>query len=93
MNADLTFDKYTQAQFAPPPVSILNAINCATERKAGLLKKVFTKKDKPKTMELELDSTATAPEEEKGFFKRLFKRRTKEEKEERKKKRKEKRGG
>jgi len=92
MNADMAFDQYTQAQFAPPSVAILNAINCATEKNTGLIKKVFTRGGKPKAMELKIDSTQTGAEEKDGFLKRLFNRRTKEERkkdrEERRKKRK-----
>ncbi len=93
MNADVSYALYTQAQFPPPSVSVLNAINCAPEKKTGLIKRVFSNNEKPKAMDLDLDSTARAPEKKEGFFKKLFKRRSKEEKEKRKEERKKKRKG
>lgn len=93
LNADLGYALYSQAQFPPPSVRVLNAISCAPEKKAGLFKRAFANNDKPRAMELDIDSTAKAPEKKEGFLKRLFRRKSKEEKEERKKKRKEKRKG
>ena len=88
MSKDLGFDKYTQARFAPPSVSILNRIDCKPEKPAGALKRVFTNNDKPKPMTLEIDSIQQAPKEKRGFFKRLFGGKDKKEKKEKKNRRK-----
>lgn len=77
MNRDIAFDRYTQATFAPASIKILNTMNCAPEKETGLIKKILTRTDKPKPMEIKVDSTQTEPEKKDGFLKRLFRRKKK----------------
>ncbi|GAB5527871.1 MAG: transglycosylase domain-containing protein [Roseivirga sp.] len=84
MNRDINFDRYTQATFAPPPIKVLNMMGCAPEKESGLIKKIFTRTDRPKPMEIKVDSTQTEPEKRDGFLKRLFKRKDKKDKKKKK---------
>jgi penicillin-binding protein 1A len=77
MNRDIAFDRYTQATFAPPSIKILNTMNCAPEKETGLIKRILTRTDKPKPMEIKVDTTRTEPEKKDGFLKRLFRRKKK----------------
>lgn len=84
MNQDVSFDRYTQARFAPPSVAVLNSIGCAPEKKDGLLKRVFTNNEKPKSLELKVDTTQAEPQKKEGFLKRLFKRKDKKKRDKKK---------
>ncbi len=84
MNRDINFDRYTQATFAPSSIDVLNMMSCAPEKKQGMIKKIFTRTDKPKPMEIKVDTTLAEPKKKEGFLKRLFKRKDKKD---RKKKR------
>lgn len=77
MNRDLNFDRYTQARFVPASLKVQNLIGRNPEKKTGLVKKIFTRTDRPKPMEIKVDTTQTAPEKRDGFLKRLFKRKDK----------------
>jgi len=79
MNASSQFDRYTTAEFPPPALKVLNALNCNTEKEAGFFKRIFSDPAKPKISALKLD-TVKVEEKKPGFFKRIgniFKRKKK----------------
>lgn len=79
LNRSYGFDRYTGAQFPPPPMRIAESLNCNLEKAPGFFSKIFTNPDKPKISGLSID-TATAEQKKPGLFKRignLFKRKKK----------------
>lgn len=84
MNRDINFDRYTQSRFAPPSIKIMNMMSCAPEKESGIIKKIFTRTDKPKPMEIKVDSTLSEPKKKEGFLKRLFKRKDKKDRKKKK---------
>lgn len=77
MNSVKKFDYITHAEFPPPSIEVLNKMSCVTTTKDGLIKRVFTNENKPKTMEFE--NVQTKPKKKDGLFskvKKLFKKKT-----------------
>lgn len=77
MNRDMNFDRYTQATFAPPSIKVLNIMGCAPEKGPGVIKRIFGRTDKPKPMEIKVDTTQSTSKKKDGFLKRLFRRKDK----------------
>lgn len=84
MNRDINFDRYTQARFVPSSINVLNMMGCAPEKKQGMIKKIFTRTDKPKPMEIKVDTTLAETKKKEGFLKRLFKRKNKKDRKKKK---------
>lgn len=78
------FERYTEARFPPPSIGIQNLLNCAPEKRSGLLNRVFADNDKPKISEFKLKTkTADEPKKKEGLFKKIgniFKRKDKKKK-------------
>ncbi len=83
MVADPGFDRYTASRFPPPSTAILNALNCAPEKKNGLLNRVFTDNEKPKVTRFKYEAQTVTPKKKEGILKKignLFKRKDKKKK-------------
>ncbi|MEC7753968.1 transglycosylase domain-containing protein [Roseivirga sp. UBA1976] len=71
MNRSTDHQSIAYARFSPPSTRVLNLMNCAPEKEAGFLRRIFVNTDKPKTTRLEIDSTAVETPKKEGLFKKI----------------------
>ncbi|OEK04084.1 transglycosylase domain-containing protein [Roseivirga misakiensis] len=80
------FERYTDAQFPPPSIAIQNMMSCATEKKTGVLNRVFVNNSKPKVTEFDYTPETAEPKKKEGILKKIgniFKRKDKKKKKKR----------
>ncbi|MFY0594315.1 penicillin-binding protein 1A [Roseivirga sp.] len=80
------FERYTDAQFPPPSIAIQNMMGCATEKKTGVLNRVFVDNSKPKVTEFNYTPETAEPKKKEGILKKIgniFKRKDKKKKKKR----------
>lgn len=83
LNADMQFDRYTEVRFPPASIKVLNRLSCVSEKKAGILNRVFVDNQKPEISSFKNDNQVAEPKKREGLFKKignLFKRKDKKKK-------------
>ena len=80
MNQSDRFANISNAKFPPPSTRVMNMMGCTPEKEPGFIKRIFVNTDKPKNIELKVDTLSQESKEKEGLFKKIgniFKRKDK----------------